>query len=352
MRCFTACFDPKKHKKLIKKLPNQCLSPRDELLHEAVEISAAGTESQKEEGIVSSTKFVSESEAKNEEQMNGSRGKESDNSNVDTADTDNSVENEKGTVESILGKDRNDGSASNSSILTPHHDHQDLSVSKEECVAVNSREISLDNTSREGGIDDRCVLQPESSESLFSLSIDSRKQVSASEMGADKEVSSPLKPSDRENSAIGSKKGVRFTVFRYSEDKENVNTLDEKWIMPSKDQTSLDKSKTRCDDDQLKANEISMDTSLSSWLVGPEKSAWAKTSSSSSSPGSEKNYGERQVLGVITPTKEVKQLVESSSGRSTPCHSTDDQPGIGTVGRYWQQTSLAGDGRLAVETKM
>ncbi|XP_011084264.1 uncharacterized protein LOC105166567 [Sesamum indicum] len=348
MGCFTACFDPKKHKKLMKKLPNQSLSPRDELLHEALEISAAGTESQKEEGIVNSTKPVLESEAKNEEQMNGSKGKESVNSNLDTADTDNSVENEKGKAESILGKDHNGGSGSNSYIVRPHHGHQDLSMSKEECVAVNSIDLTLENTSREGGTDDhRCVIQPESSESLFSLSIDSRKQVSASEMGADKEVSSPLKPSDRENN----KKSLRFTVFRYSEDKENVNTLEEKWIIPSKDQTSLHKSKTRCDDLLLKPNEIPMDTSLSSWLVGSEKSAWAKTSSISS-PGSEKNYGERPVLGVITSTKDVKQLVESTSGGSTPCHSADDQPGVGTVGRYWQQTSVAGGGMLAIETKM
>ncbi|KAL0340682.1 UNVERIFIED_CONTAM: hypothetical protein Sradi_4585000 [Sesamum radiatum] len=275
--------------------------------------------------------------------MNGSNGKESDNSNVDTADTVNSVENEKGKVESILGKDHNDGCGSNSSILTPHHGHQDLSMSKEECVAVNSREITLDSTSREGGIDDRCVVQPESSESLFSLSIDSRKQVSASEMGADKEVSSPLKPIIRENN----KKSLRFAVLRYSEDKENVNTLEENLIIPSKDQTSLDKSKTRCDDQLLKPTEIPMDTSLSSWLVGSEKSAWAKTSGNSS-PGSEKNYGERPVLGVITSTKEVKQFVESTSGGSTPCHNADDQPGVGTVGRYWRQTSLAG----AIETKM
>ncbi|KAK4403936.1 hypothetical protein Sango_0762200 [Sesamum angolense] len=226
MGCFTACFDPKKHKKLMKKLPNQSLSPSDELLHEAVEISAAGTESQKEEGIVNCTKLLSESESKNEEQMNGSKGKESDNSNVDTADTVNSGETKKGKLK-ILGN----------------------------------------------------KFLPQKWEL--------------------KEVSSPLKPIDRENN----KKSLRFAVLRYSEDKENVNTLEEKLIIPIKDQSSLDKSKTRCDDQLLKPTEIPMDTSLSSWLVGSEKSAWAKTSGNSS-PGSEKNYGERPVLGVITSTKE------------------------------------------------
>ncbi|KAK4435949.1 hypothetical protein Salat_0758500 [Sesamum alatum] len=350
MGCFTAsCFHPKNHKKPNKK---QCLSPGDELLHEeGVEISAAATKSPKEEGIVNCTKLVLESDAKNEEQMDGRKGKEPDKSNLDAADTDNSVENKR-------GKDQNDGSGSNSSILTPDHGHQDTSMSQEECVAVNSMEITLGNTSTGGCIDDdRCVVQPESSDSLFSLSLDSRRQVSAPEMGADKEVSSPLKPSDRENNAITSKKCVRFAVFRYSEDKENVNNVEEKWIIPCKDQTSFDKSKTGFDD-QLKPSEISMDTSLSSWLVGSQKSP-CKMSSGNSSPGSEKNYGEseknygeRRVLGAITSTKEVRQLVESLSSGSTPCCSANDQPGVGTVGRYWRQTSLAGDGMSGVSTKM
>ncbi|KAI3470691.1 hypothetical protein Pfo_027354 [Paulownia fortunei] len=355
MGCFPACFGPWKHKETMKKVQDQSSSPSHELHEEAVTLLAATTESMNEEETVNPIKPVSESECKSEEQMNTSKGKkaafdQSTNEHI-RSNSDKLVDNENGKVEKKREKGKDDGSESNlsSPIPYPANDgHQDFLTSDKECVAVNSKEITLDDNSQEGGIGDCCPVQEDSSESLFSLSIDSRKHVSAAEMG-DKEVSSPLKLSDRDNNSIGLKKIVHLLMnpvenssFKYDEDKENVN-LEEKWIMPlSKEpilKQSLDKLKPTSDQFKPRDNEIAVDTSLSSWLVESEKSS--HKTSIGNSPESEKNYGERRILRAITPPAVLKQLNVSSSAGSTPYCSGDGQPGIGTVGRYWRQTGLA-----------
>lgn len=150
------------------------------------------------------------------------------------------------------------------------------------------------------------IVQEESSDSLFSLSIDSRKHVFAVEM-EDREVNSPLLRSCH--------------VLKYDEDKENVGLSKDQIIKQSSDHHQLKKSQS----------EVAVDTSLSSWLVASEKSN--KKTSMDSSPQSEKNYGEREILGAITSAAEMNGVLSGG----------DDQLGIGTVGGYWRRREAVAD---------
>ncbi|KAL3834062.1 hypothetical protein ACJIZ3_008798 [Penstemon smallii] len=297
MGCFSACFGTIKHKIAIKKchcnnspLQEQSLSPRHEI-HEAIKLLAAATKSVKEEEIINPMKLNSESQF----------GNESSNENDQT-------ENKK-----EKGQDESSNSIS-SSLNIPHPENrgdEGFTVCDKICIG------------------ECCLVQEESSESLFSLSIDSRRQqVCAVEMGDNKEVSSPLKNSDKEaNSRI-----VENEHHSQLKDKENIN-LEGKLIIPfSKEEPNIkEKYQTKCD------NEIAVDTSLSSWLVETKRSS--HKNSIDNSPESEKNYGDRRILGEISP-QEHKQLNEEfPSANSTPC-SVDDQPGIGTVGSYWRQSRV------------
>ncbi|CAI9759867.1 unnamed protein product [Fraxinus pennsylvanica] len=199
----------------------------------------------------------------------------------------------------------------------------------EECNSLDHFKGNVD-----GGIGDCGFIQEEEfSESLFSLSIDSRKHFSAAEMG-EKEVISPLKPA---NSVLNSvenlsqKKFVKVktastTLLNREEEKENIN------LEPDLKQ-SIQQPKLESD------NEIAVETSLSSWLVESEKSFKNENSPSSVGNSSErskslKSFGNRPVLEELT----CKEFDESLSSQQTWSHGSDDVPGIGTIGRYWQHT--------------
>ncbi|XP_042016043.1 uncharacterized protein LOC121764015 [Salvia splendens] len=140
------------------------------------------------------------------------------------------------------------------------------------------------------------VVQEESCcSSLFTLSIDSRKHFLAAEMG-EKEVSSLLKTED-----------------------------------PMIKQCFFDKSKSGSDSPcRGKGDEKAVEMSLSSWLA--EKSP-------QNSPESENNYGDR--LRVIAEISKLNGVVPSTT--TSCCSGGDDQLGVGTVGRYWQQRGAVGE---------
>lgn len=112
------------------------------------------------------------------------------------------------------------------------------------------------------------AVEEESCSSLFSLSIDSRRQVYGAEMG-EKEVSSLMKTKNRSLENDG--------------EKENVALSKDPIIM----EQTFEKSKP-------------VETSLSTWLVESKMSG-------GSSPESENNYGDRQILGVISSTADVRK---------------------------------------------
>ncbi|XP_057789195.1 uncharacterized protein LOC131006071 [Salvia miltiorrhiza] len=241
MGCFPACFGHLRRDLTTKKVQHQCLSPSNEQ-HESVKLLTEKTESQKEEEIVANPiKLISQFE---EETV-------SDDSNAKKV----SNESENGKVEMEREKEREE------SLL--------MSEKEESCCS-----------------------------SLFTLSIDSRRQFFAAEMG-EKEVSSLLKIKINNNTSSK----------HQDEEKESKDPM-------------IEEQKS---DRQCKGNEMAVETSLSSWLVDAEKS-----------PESENNYGAiadiSKLNGISTPT---------------PCCSGDEQPGIGTVGRYWRQRGEATSGEVS-----
>lgn len=208
--------------------------------------------------------------------------------------------------------------------------------------------------------------QEETSESLFSLSIDSKKQsstITTTPEIEDKEVSSPFKPCDKavkkknqnardrtehvdsvlkpiEN--LNQRKAVRTKTTSSSsssfknQEKENVNNSEEFSIgFVGKENLKM---------------EIAVDTSLSSWLNESEKTPIKENSPSSVGNSSSKrflnssrSFEDRPILGALTPD-ELKQVSRtSSSPRRSPSFSPDEKPIIGTVGSYWRHTGQAVD---------
>ncbi|KAL3630086.1 hypothetical protein CASFOL_023070 [Castilleja foliolosa] len=111
--------------------------------------------------------------------------------------------------------------------------------------------------------------EPESSESLFSLSIDSRKQVFTVDT-TDKEVTSPLKPNN--NRSKSSSSSSSSSSFKLDENnKENVGLTKQSLVKTTVDTTTT-----------------TVTTSLSGWLNLSHKSNIIKSNSNSSE--SEKNY--------------------------------------------------------------
>ncbi|KAK3011318.1 hypothetical protein RJ639_012396 [Escallonia herrerae] len=100
--------------------------------------------------------------------------------------------------------------------------------------------------------------------------------------------------------------------------------------------------------------EISVDASLSNWLVLSEITPNKKTSSTgletissgknnmSQGSNSALSFEDRPILGALT-VEELKQFSASSSPRKSPSRSQDEMPIIGTVGTYWSHTSQANE---------
>ncbi|GAB4836103.1 hypothetical protein Ancab_001020 [Ancistrocladus abbreviatus] len=229
------------------------------------------------------------------------------------------------------------------------------------------------------------LVQEQSSESLFSLSIDSRNQNLAAERG-DKEVISPLRinnltiaglkktwfdhGAEYDNSDvvdlvlspvenIAQWKAVKARARMASENheaKENINLQQDSNLpiiekpdsMPSTGCQKLNSARLKHSD-----RVITVDTSLSSWLVEAEGTPNSKTSSvsvgNSSPSGTTISFEDRPILGALT-LEEIRQFSATSSPRRSPSRSPDDMPIIGSVGSYWShigQTSDSDSGSLS-----
>ncbi|XP_057470732.1 uncharacterized protein LOC130759597 [Actinidia eriantha] len=187
----------------------------------------------------------------------------------------------------------------------------------------------------------------ETSESLFSLSIESRKQVFEHEFD-EKEVNSPLNyglnPVENLNlSQRKMAKAIKFTPWK-DQEKENIN-LEQEMSIPVSEEPSFKPSKQRFNLPKPEFKETTVETSLSSWLVESETTPISRNSPNSigNSPGranSSRSYEDRPILGALT-VMEIKLLSATASPRrKSPRRSPDEIPIIGTVGRYWTQTGL------------
>lgn len=216
------------------------------------------------------------------------------------------------------------------------------------------------------------LIQEESSESLFSLSIDSRKQqVYGAELG-EKEVTSPMpkgeSPPKEEPKLVGSNQNARvrsrlddnvlnpvenLTQWKVAkaratspwqhEDKENVNVEQDfdKNISPEtifklyrKDSKENPKQKKLVD------QEIAVDTSLSSWLATPPMSKGSPSSvgnSPSARSCSPRSHEDRPILGALT-VEDLEQHSASNTPRRSRSLTPVETPLTGTVGSYWIHT--------------
>ncbi|KAI3793594.1 hypothetical protein L1987_36214 [Smallanthus sonchifolius] len=215
--------------------------------------------------------------------------------------------------------------------------------------------------------EDQVVIQEDSSESLFSLSVDPRRQSKRCPVEVDdKEVNSPLEttssPNENDNNHtidsllnpienLAQWKTLNAMPptlsFDLNQEKENFYLEQEDIPIP----VSEDPSFKVLDQKGKVKNNTAVTTSLSSWLVDPEKSITASKDESQYSTGNSysysdatswKSFDDRPILGAWT-IDEVKQISARSSPRKSPCRNPDETPIIGTVGSYWSHTMQAAD---------
>ncbi|XP_037486507.1 uncharacterized protein LOC119365027 isoform X3 [Triticum dicoccoides] len=83
--------------------------------------------------------------------------------------------------------------------------------------------------------------------------------------------------------------------------------------------------------------EVSVDASLSTWLVSSDNSTVDKAQSKSPRSVSSVCRQERPVLGALT-VDDLKQSSATSSPRRSPSHNREEVPILGSVGSYWSST--------------
>ncbi|XP_019431900.1 PREDICTED: uncharacterized protein LOC109338998 isoform X2 [Lupinus angustifolius] len=258
-------------------------------------------------------------------------------------------------------------------VVNNSNSSEESSALEESNESVNIDESDFDVTfeddekKREGAEDvNRSLFQEESSESLFSLSIDSRKRISSAE-NLDGEVNSLIVSAaekgrriKHDDSAvlnpienITTQQGkVKATMCKTKENKENINLVAQDFdidhipISPEPN-LKLSSYKTR------KKQEIGVDTSLSSWLVEPETTPITMKSSNYSARKHTRKEGrgssvlsneDRPILGALSI--EVIRKYSSVSATCSRSRSLDEIPIIGTVGSYWSHTGKCMDSEL------
>ncbi|KAJ1271844.1 hypothetical protein BS78_06G156800 [Paspalum vaginatum] len=116
-------------------------------------------------------------------------------------------------------------------------------------------------------------------------------------------------------------------------DKENVNLVPD--VGPGHDSNFA--SHTRMSPSISSKKEVSVDASLSTWLVSSESSTVDKLQSKSPRSISSVSREERPVLGALT-VDDLKQSSAASSPHRSPRANCEGAPILGTVGSYWHCT--------------
>lgn len=205
----------------------------------------------------------------------------------------------------------------------------------------------------------RTWVEEESSESLFSLSADSRLRISSAE--AENEVDSLVVSGNGANRMTEKEEQDASTVVnriekvtkgRVKMDKENMKVVVEDGnIAVSPERTvKLSKQKGR--------QEIGVETSLSSWLVESESTPVSINSNScvgehtpKGRRGSPWSHEDRPILGALT-VEEIRMYSLSASSRRSRSRSPDETPIIGTVGSYWTHTQQTMDLQFNTKRKV
>lgn len=214
--------------------------------------------------------------------------------------------------------------------------------------------------------DDHVMIQEDSSESLFSLSINPRRHSKSCPVEFDdKEVNSPLKTHSPKlnkkptgnDSLLNPIENLTqwktlipkpIPTFNHHKEKENICLQQQETHIPISEEPT---SKVSDQKGKIKKDSV-VTTSLSSWLIEPDKTREISMGDSQISVGNScsysdevtswKSFEDRPILGAWT-IDEVRQVSARSSPRKSPCRDLDETPIIGSVGSYWNHTGQATD---------
>ncbi|XP_014491635.1 uncharacterized protein LOC106754162 isoform X2 [Vigna radiata var. radiata] len=276
-------------------------------------------------------------------------------------------------------KEKDDKEGENGKVTHPVLQYRYRDCPDDEYDDVNLDTSDLDSTlenddpqsekrkrGEEGGVVKRTWVQEESSESLFSLSADSRIRISSAE--AENEVDSLVSANITQKEAQGRIPDVSSVlnpienvtkervvkareVHPLKMDKENINLVVQDGNIPVSSEPALKLSnrKGRQFSDSKRRQEIGVDTSLSSWLVESESTPISINSNScvgehtpKGRRGSPWSHEDRPILGALT-VEEIRMYSLSASSIRSRSRSPDETPIIGTVGSYWTHTEQSMD---------
>ncbi|XP_042491746.1 protein JASON-like [Macadamia integrifolia] len=408
MGCFLACFGSSKNKDRKRRRKHKVL-PGDQR-HGSCD-PPKPTPSLNQESKETSIGLISEQRDKPEEQLSlSARKKVTFDLNVKTYEhvpepeaanhtSENEEEKERGKEEEKSAKTCESLSVSEDDSVTsslgsypPNHRYQNCRDSDDEDGGIDDGSDLEDDDDEDDDedFDDEDVepteFKEESSESFFSLPAESRTQTCATPPN-EKEVNSSMKTSDspeqelkttlplNQNARDRSKyihsvlnpvenlsqwKAVkarpRAATPPSKNQKENTKFEEEPQIPFSSEPTfklSPLKSNQSFSHSRPAREEISVDASLSNWLVSTETKPNTQTSSftfvneSTEKSRSQRSNSpispeDRPILGALT-VEELKQFSASTSPRKSPSRSPEEIPIIGTVGSYWSHTGQATD---------
>ncbi|KAM1549707.1 hypothetical protein ACFX1Z_010725 [Malus domestica] len=379
MGCFPKCFSTCKRRKLKKSVTvNPFKHQSIEVAEEAVQIQPAEAEPTKLEEFIEAIKPSKESVEEIEEQsQNGDKKKVTFDLNVEANDEETPTKVE---VSNVLVEiyDEKENEEEERKGIEP-----DLIVSSMVSPSTHPLNHRYKNCENSEDEDDDCAnadefesskqifVEEESSESLFSLSIDSRKQEVCDDAGTDEKevnsrmpnhqngridyrrqsfhlqaVSNPIENLAQWKEEVTGKSTPTEASKQQHQEKENINMeVEEQDLKLHFSPEPASKLPKLCARPRTKPSSC-VDTSLSSWLVESETTPQSNASTNNSvgnefkSPGSRED---RPILGAWT-TEELKQLSASSTpkkGLRSP--NPEEMPIIGTVGSYWSRTGQAMD---------
>ncbi|XP_077249496.1 uncharacterized protein LOC143889182 isoform X2 [Tasmannia lanceolata] len=259
-----------------------------------------------------------------------------------------------------------------------NHRYQNCITSDNE----EEEEAEYDDSDFDDGDNDDNGEEEESFESYFSLPMETEREISSNPVAEEEVEDSNSRPicgsPDRKSNflANGARdrsqyvhsvlnpvenisqwKAVKAKTPPLKHQKENIE-LEQQLHIPFSSEPTFKTPKPKISagtypsfnaSNQPPKQEISVDTSLSNWLITSETTPGSKTSiaesessekSTSRRSNSSINMDDRPILGALT-VEELKQWSVTSSPRRSPSRSPDDIPILGTVGSYWNHKNQA-----------
>ncbi|KAF3328082.1 hypothetical protein FCM35_KLT06688 [Carex littledalei] len=172
----------------------------------------------------------------------------------------------------------------------------------------------------------------ESYESFFSLSIDKERELPGKDTNEEvSSLTSKSNPASTDIPGLHTRDRSQF-VHPVLNPVENLSQWKQAKVSVSEKSTNKDKTVNSNLYKENKGDEVSVNTSLSTWLVSTDNSKVEKGQVGNLSFSQE----DRPILGALT-VQDIKESSVNSSPRRSPNRSPspDDVPIIGTVGSYW-----------------